>query len=121
MTIDHPSYYNVNGTETIKEMEIYLYPEEIIGGVKFNIFKYVSRYKHKHSFNIFGITIRNKKKELEDLKKALWYTNYAISLRDKKYHITRHFTGAEKMIFNCLIINDFEGIKKELENIIRTY
>lgn len=122
MTVDHPSYYNVNGTETIKEMEMYLYPEEIIGGIKFNIFKYVSRYRHKHSFKLFGIVIRNKKKELEDLKKALWYTDYAISLgRDKKYHITRQFASAEKMIFNCLIIDDFEHIKKMLGDIIKTY
>lgn len=78
--INHPSHYNSNGQETIDKIHNLLTYSEFIGGIKFNIIKYVDRCNYKHTIKTFPTLFKffNYKKIKEDLKKALWYTDYAI-------------------------------------------
>lgn len=63
--VSNPSHYNQGSIETIDYIESCLSREELCGGYKFNIIKYVSREKHKNG--------------LEDLKKAKWYLDRLIA------------------------------------------
>lgn len=67
--VNHPSHYTQGSIETIDYMESALAPEEIRGGYKFNILKYVSRERYKNG--------------LEDLKKAKWYLDRLIVYLEK--------------------------------------
>lgn len=67
--VNHPSHYTQGSIETIDYMESVLAPEEIRGGYKFNILKYVSRERYKNG--------------LEDLKKAKWYLDRLIAYLEK--------------------------------------
>lgn len=59
--VDHPSHYGGDTTyEVIKVMEAWLTPEEYIGALKFNAFKYMARAGKK------GAT-------LQDVQKGNWY------------------------------------------------
>ena len=60
--INSPSHYNSNTMETIDLIRDSMEPIEYEGYLKGNIFKYVSRYRHKEK--------ENPKK---DLLKAQWY------------------------------------------------
>lgn len=68
--VNHPSHYTQGAIETIDYMESALTAEEIRGGYKFNILKYVSREQHKNG--------------LEDLKKAKWYLDRLITYLEKR-------------------------------------
>lgn len=60
--VNHPSHYNQGGIETMDYIDaIGLGYDFCIG----NVIKYCSRAGHKQN-------------QLEDLKKARWYLNYAI-------------------------------------------
>lgn len=67
--VNHPHHYTRGAIETIDYMESALTAEEIRGGYKFNILKYVSRERYKNG--------------LEDLKKAKWYLDRLISYLEK--------------------------------------
>jgi hypothetical protein len=73
----HPAHYGGedNPYETIKVMRAKLTPEEFIGAMKFNIFKYNDRAKLKGE-------------ELENYQKAQFYQNELVdfvrSLNDKR-------------------------------------
>jgi hypothetical protein len=59
-TVNHPPHYGGDTTyEVVKVMEAWLTPEEFIGAMKFNSFKYGARHRSKGG--------------LEDLKKKKWY------------------------------------------------
>lgn len=67
--VNHPCHYTYGVIETIDYMESCLTEEEIRGGYKFNVLKYVSRERHKNG--------------LEDLKKAKWYLDRLITYLEK--------------------------------------
>ena len=64
-TVNHPSHYASSSIECIDAMEAMLTPEQFIGYLRGNAFKYQWRYENKG-----GIT---------DLEKAQWYLNKLIS------------------------------------------
>lgn len=65
--VNSPPHY-ANGTiECIDAMEAMLTPEEFIGYLRGNAFKYMWRF-------------RNKGKAYEDLQKSQWYVNRLVSL-----------------------------------------
>lgn len=68
--VNHPKHYTQGPIETIDYMESALSEEELCGGYKMNVLKYVSRERHKNG--------------LEDLKKAKWYLDRLISYLEKK-------------------------------------
>lgn len=59
--VNSPNHYASQSIECIVAMEAMLSPEEFIGYLRGNIFKYQWRYKQKNG--------------IEDLKKAQWYQN----------------------------------------------
>lgn len=63
-TVNHPKHYNSNGRETIEKIEDALTPAEYIGGLKFNVIKYLDRYEFKNGS--------------EDIEKAKWYARRLI-------------------------------------------
>jgi hypothetical protein len=67
--VNHPHHYTHGTIETIDYMESCLTDEEIRGGYKLNVLKYVSRERHKNG--------------LEDLKKARWYLDRLIGYLEK--------------------------------------
>lgn len=62
--VNQPEHYASQSIECIVAMEAMLSPEEFIGYLRGNIFKYQWRYKQKNG--------------IEDLKKAQWYQNKLI-------------------------------------------
>ncbi len=66
--VNSPNHYTSQVIECIVAMEAMLSPEEFIGYLRGNIFKYQWRYKQKNG--------------LEDLKKAQWYQNKLIEKED---------------------------------------
>jgi len=67
--VNSPAHYTQGGIETIDFIEAKgLHNDYYLG----NVIKYVSRALYKG-------------KELEDLKKAQWYLNRAISVREREY------------------------------------
>lgn len=68
--VNSPSHYKTGKIECIVAMEAMLSPEEFIGYLRGNIFKYTYRYKDKNG--------------LEDLKKAQWYLNKLIEKEAEK-------------------------------------
>ena len=65
--VNHPRHYGGedNPYETIKVLEATLTSEELIGALKFQIYKYTARHRAKGGF--------------EDLRKAQWYLNRLVS------------------------------------------
>ena len=70
--VNSPSHYNLNhkGIECITAMEAMLTPEEFIGYLRGNIFKYMWRFPYKNG--------------LEDVKKSQWYYNKLIEKLENK-------------------------------------
>lgn len=66
----NPEHYKFGGIETINYIIAKLGIEGAINFCLGNVIKYVSRESHKNG--------------LEDLKKAQWYLNKAVELRDAK-------------------------------------
>lgn len=65
--VNSPAHYTKGGIETIDFIEAKgLHNDYYLG----NVIKYISRAKYKG-------------KELQDLKKALWYLNRAVQIREK--------------------------------------
>ena len=64
--VNSPDHYKTGGVETIDFIEAKATKEELIGYLKFNVIKYLSRAKHKGH-------------DLQDLKKAQWYLNRLVS------------------------------------------
>lgn len=69
--VDKPIHYNSGGIEAIAGIEASMSPEGFAGYLKGNVMKYMWRYE-------------NKGKPIEDLKKARWYLERLISLRERK-------------------------------------
>ena len=65
--VNGPSHYKTGKIECIEAMEAMLTPEEFIGYLRGNAFKYMWRF-------------RNKGKAYEDLQKSQWYVNRLVSL-----------------------------------------
>ena len=64
--VNHPTHYGGDTPyEVIKVMEEWLTPEEFIGAMKFNFFKYNARAKMKGN-------------ESQDYEKAQWYQNRLV-------------------------------------------
>lgn len=65
--VNHPGHYGgaSNPYETIKVMEATLTSEELIGALKFQVYKYTDRHRAKGGF--------------EDLRKAKWYLDRLVS------------------------------------------
>ena len=68
--VNSPSHYKTGKIECIVAMEDMLSPEEFIGYLRGNIFKYTYRYKDKNG--------------IEDLKKSQWYLNKLIEKESEK-------------------------------------
>ena len=64
-SVNHPQHYNIGKIEVIDAIEDWQ-----LGFHLGNTVKYVARAKHKGN-------------ELQDLKKALWYLNRAIEIKEK--------------------------------------
>lgn len=64
----NPNHYKVGGIETIHYMEAKLTPEQFEGYLLGNIIKYTSRQHYKNG--------------IEDLKKAQWYLDKLISVKE---------------------------------------
>jgi hypothetical protein len=69
----NPAHYTAGGIETIDFIQAKFTKEELIGMLKGNVIKYLSR-----------ATLKNKKKELEDYKKALWYLTKLVEVMKGK-------------------------------------
>jgi hypothetical protein len=69
--VNHPSHYKAGGIEAIEGIEASMGPEAFAGYLKGNIMKYMWRYERKG-------------KPIEDLKKARWYLDRLIGLRERK-------------------------------------
>lgn len=71
-TVNHPKHYGGkdNPFEAIKVMEARLTKEEFIGAMKFNVYTYNDRAKHKGN-------------ELENYEKALWYQQRLVDYLKK--------------------------------------
>ena len=69
--VNSPPHYKAGGIEAIEGIEASMGPEAYAGYLKGNIMKYMWRYERKG-------------KPIEDLKKARWYLDRLISLRERK-------------------------------------
>lgn len=69
--INHPSHYNQGGVECIEAIRSALTEEEFRGFTKGSAIRYLWRAEHKAN-------------PIEDLKKAVWYTQYEIDRRIAK-------------------------------------
>ena len=69
--VNEPSHYKTGKIECIEAMEAMLTPEEFIGYLRGNAFKYLWRYQHKG-------------KAYEDLQKAQWYLNRLVMIHNLK-------------------------------------
>lgn len=69
--VNHPSHYETNGVECIDAMEASQGTDIVKGHCLCNAFKYIWRCKHKG-------------KEIEDIKKAVWYLNKYLDLSKKE-------------------------------------
>ena len=69
--VNSPSHYKSGGVEAIEGIEASMEPEAYAGYLKGNIMKYMWRYERKG-------------KPIEDLKKARWYLDRLIGLRERK-------------------------------------
>jgi hypothetical protein len=69
--VNHPSHYKSGGIEAIEGIEASMGPEAFAGYLKGNIMKYMWRYERKG-------------KPIEDLRKARWYLDRLIGLREDK-------------------------------------
>jgi hypothetical protein len=67
-SVNHPAHYTAGGIETIDYIQDKLTPEKFEGFCVGNALKYLSRYEHKGG--------------LEDLRKARWYLNRIISVKE---------------------------------------
>jgi hypothetical protein len=67
--VNHPQHYTQGGIETIEYLQAKLTAEQFEGYLVGNILKYVSRYPHKNG--------------IEDLKKAQWYINKLLEVKEK--------------------------------------
>lgn len=62
--VNHPAHYKTGGIETIDFIRAKLGKQEFEAYCIGNVFKYLTRYRHKNG--------------IEDLKKGQWYLNKAI-------------------------------------------
>ena len=69
--VNSPPHYKSGGIEAIEGIEASMAPEAYAGYLKGNIMKYMWRYERKG-------------KPVEDLKKARWYLDRLICLRERK-------------------------------------
>jgi hypothetical protein len=69
--VNSPPHYKTGGIEAIEGIEASMGPEAYAGYLKGNIMKYMWRYERKG-------------KPIEDLKKARWYLDRLIGLRERK-------------------------------------
>jgi hypothetical protein len=69
--VNSPPHYKSGGIEAIEAIEASMGPEAYAGYLKGNIMKYMWRYERKG-------------KPIEDLKKARWYLDRLIGLRERK-------------------------------------
>ena len=68
--VNHPDHYTQGGIECIDAIEASMTPEAFAGYLKGNVLKYLWRYEKKV-------------KPAEDLKKARWYLDKAITTIEK--------------------------------------
>lgn len=85
-TVNHPEHYTTGGVETIDFIEA-----KGLGFNLGNVVKYVSRCGHKKSK---GMTADAK--ALQDLKKAKWYLEREISLREAKQNENSKYRTCEE-------------------------
>jgi len=69
--VNSPPHYKAGGIEAIEGIEASMAPEAFAGYLKGNVMKYLWRYEKKG-------------KPIEDLKKARWYLDRLIGLRERK-------------------------------------
>ena len=69
--VHSPEHYTVGGYETIDVIEAKLTPEEVIGGLKWQIMKYILRANYKGHHD-------------QDCEKAAWYANRLIKYLEKQ-------------------------------------
>jgi hypothetical protein len=69
--VNSPSHYNQGGIEAIEGIEASMAPEAYAGYLKGSVMKYLWRYEKKA-------------KPIEDLKKARWFLDRLIGLRERK-------------------------------------
>lgn len=67
--VNSPPHYKTGGIEAIEGIEASMGPEAYAGYLKGNIMKYMWRYERKG-------------KPVEDLKKARWYLDRLVGLRE---------------------------------------
>lgn len=84
--VNHPEHYTSGGVETIDFIEA-----KELGFNLGNVVKYVSRCGHKKSK---GMTADAK--ALQDLKKAMWYLEREISLREAKQNENSKYRTREE-------------------------
>ena len=69
--VNSPPHYKTGGIEAIEGIEASMAPEAYAGYLKGSVMKYLWRYEKKE-------------KPIEDLKKARWFLDRLISLRERK-------------------------------------
>lgn len=79
----NPDHYKVGGIETWDYLKAKMSPEELEGFAKANVFKYLSREKHKNGF--------------EDLLKCHWYLTSLIETRYDALSTNEREKHAEKL------------------------
>lgn len=70
--VNHPAHYTQGGIECIDAMKSAFGADELAVYCKIAAFKYIWRCEHKNG--------------LEDVKKAVWYLNKYLELKDGKPH-----------------------------------
>lgn len=68
--VNHPNHYASSSIECIDAMEAMLTPEQFVGYLRGNMFKYQWRYENKNG--------------IEDLKKSQWYLNKLLAVLEQK-------------------------------------
>lgn len=66
--VNSPKHYTFGSIETFDYIKDKLTPEQLEGYCVGNVIKYLSRYRHKNG--------------VEDLKKAQWYLDKIISIKE---------------------------------------
>ena len=94
--VNHPKHYKgTTSLECIEAMQIAFGTEAVIDFCKCNAFKYLWRYKDKNG--------------IEDLKKADWYYEKAMTLRKGNNEKDAQLEELRKQIHVKLLVDKFGG------------
>jgi hypothetical protein len=89
--VNHPLHYQ-GKVECIEAIEASMSPEAFKGSLKANVIKYIWRYEHKNG--------------LEDLRKAQWYLERLIGMREKEEALAKRIMEQSKEVMEYIAHHD---------------